>query len=115
MSTFAIAIYDNEAESEEELTFKKNDLLQVNQLDFMGMEGWWLCKHLKLNKTGLAPGNRLKITTDQILISKFIKTNFVLSNLTKTNKSNSSSSSSILSNSSSSLSTSSASNDQVHF
>lgn len=36
---FAIALYDNEAESDDELTFKKNDLLQVLECDYMGMEG----------------------------------------------------------------------------
>ena len=54
---FATAIYDNEAESDEELDFKKNDILEI--LDKDEDDGWWLCK---LNdKTGLAAANRLKI------------------------------------------------------
>ena len=56
---FAIALYDNEAESEDELNFKKDDILEVIELDFEGLEGWWYCK--LNNKTGLAAGNRLKI------------------------------------------------------
>ena len=36
---FAIALYDNEAETEDELTFKKNELVQVLECDYMGMEG----------------------------------------------------------------------------
>lgn len=36
---FAIALYDNDAETEDELTFRKNDLLQVLECDYMGMEG----------------------------------------------------------------------------
>lgn len=111
MKLFAIALYDNEAETEDELNFKKNDLLQVIEYDYMGMEGWWLCKLLKANKIGLAAGNRLKITNDSKLVSNYINLN---KNLLIGQKdliiSNSSSSCSIIS-SSSSLSTSS--NEQV--
>jgi hypothetical protein len=56
---FAIALYDNEAESEDELNFKKDDILEIIEFDFEGLEGWWFCK--LNNKTGLAAGNRLKI------------------------------------------------------
>lgn len=67
---FAMALYANEAESEDELTFKKNDILQLLQLDYLGMEGWWLCKLLKSNKTGLAAGNRLKVVQDEKMLLK---------------------------------------------
>jgi hypothetical protein len=56
---YAIALYNNTAESDDELNFKKNDVLEVLELDYDGLEGWWLCK---LSGTvGLAAGNRLKI------------------------------------------------------
>lgn len=67
---FALAIYANEAESDDELTFKKNDILQIIQLNYLGMDGWWLCKILKTKQTGLAAGNRLKIITDEKLLAK---------------------------------------------
>ena len=56
---FAIALYDNQAESEDELNFKKDDILEVIEFDYEGLEGWWFCK--LNNKKGLAAGNRLKI------------------------------------------------------
>jgi hypothetical protein len=99
MKTFAFALYENEAESEDELTFKKNDLFQVLQYDYMGMEGWWLCKLLTTNQTGLAAGNRLRKITDEKILSKLNeslamnKTN-IFSNMNKLNKCFSSSSSS---------------------
>ena len=70
MKTFAIALYENEAESEDELNFKKNDLLQIMNIDYMGMEGWWLCKLIKNSKIGLAAGNRLKLISDEKFILK---------------------------------------------
>jgi len=110
---FAIALYDNEAESDDELTFKKNDLLQVLECDYMGMEGWWLCKLIKANKMGLAAGNRLKVTNDEKLIARLSNVGKLSSNKlvfgagNASILSNSSSVSSILSSSSSSLSTTS--------
>jgi hypothetical protein len=56
---FAIALYNNQAESEDELNFNKDDILEVIEFDFEGLEGWWFCK--LNNKTGLAAGNRLKV------------------------------------------------------
>ena len=70
MKKFAIALYDNEAESEDELNFKKNDLFQILQLDYEGMEGWWLCKSIKSNLVGLAAGNRLKLVADDKILLK---------------------------------------------
>jgi hypothetical protein len=72
MKTFAISLYDNEAESDDELTFKANDLLQVLQYDYLGMDGWYLCKLVKTNRVGLAAGNRLKVISDEKqLLAKF--------------------------------------------
>lgn len=39
----ARAIYDNIAESPDELAFKRGDLLTVIEQDTDGLEGWWLC------------------------------------------------------------------------
>jgi hypothetical protein len=63
MKLLAKALYDNEAESDEELDFKKNDILEIIDKNQDGLEGWWLCK--LNNKTGLAPGNRLKIIDER--------------------------------------------------
>ena len=72
MKTFAISLYDNEAESDDELTFRANDLLQVLQYDYLGMDGWYLCKLVKTNRVGLAAGNRLKVISDEKqLLAKF--------------------------------------------
>ncbi|RNA35473.1 breast cancer anti-estrogen resistance 1 isoform X2 [Brachionus plicatilis] len=102
MNRYAIALYDNESESDEELSFCRNDLFQVLEIDFMAMQGWWLCKLIKTNKTGLAPGNRLKITNDEKFIFKIISLQLNKSNLISKNSSNSISSAST-SNSQSSL------------
>lgn len=42
-TVFAKAIYDNIADSPDELAFKRGDLLTVLEQDTDGMEGWWLC------------------------------------------------------------------------
>ncbi|XP_064640246.1 enhancer of filamentation 1-like isoform X2 [Lineus longissimus] len=57
----AKALYDNLAETQEEISFKKGDIVTVIERDTNGLEGWWLCS-LKGRK-GIAPGNRLKILT----------------------------------------------------
>lgn len=98
---FAIALYANEAESEDELTFKKNDILQLLQLDYLGMEGWWLCKLLKTNKTGLAAGNRLKVVQDEKML---LKINTMLSSHSNRTSASTTNGSSIISVSSSTCS-----------
>lgn len=40
---YAKAIYDNSADSADELAFKKGDILTVIEQDTEGIEGWWLC------------------------------------------------------------------------
>lgn len=55
----AIALYDNQSESSDELNFKKGDILKILERDFHGIAGWWLCA--LRDKIGLAPGNRLEI------------------------------------------------------
>ena len=39
----AKALYDNIAESLDELPFRKGDLLTVLEQNTAGLEGWWLC------------------------------------------------------------------------
>ncbi|KAH8371064.1 hypothetical protein KR093_006084 [Drosophila rubida] len=56
---YAKAIYDNYADTQDELPFKKGDILTVIEQDTEGIEGWWLCS--LRNQQGLCPGNRLRI------------------------------------------------------
>ncbi|XP_066528741.1 cas scaffolding protein family member 4 [Hoplias malabaricus] len=54
---FAKALYDNTAESPDELAFHKGDIVKVVEQHVEGSSGWWKCS---LNgKEGLAPANRL--------------------------------------------------------
>jgi hypothetical protein len=39
----ARALYDNIAESPDELAFRKGDVLTVLEQNTGGIEGWWLC------------------------------------------------------------------------
>ncbi|XP_064466596.1 breast cancer anti-estrogen resistance protein 1-like isoform X1 [Ornithodoros turicata] len=55
----ARALYDNIAESPEELAFRKNDVLTVLEQNPDDLEGWWLCA--LRGRQGLAPGNRLRL------------------------------------------------------
>lgn len=55
----AKALYDNVAESPDELSFRKGDIMTVLERDTQGLGGWWLCSlH---GRQGIVPGNRLKI------------------------------------------------------
>lgn len=42
-NVYAKAIYDNIAESPDELAFKRGDILAVIEQDTDGLDGWWLC------------------------------------------------------------------------
>ncbi|MEQ2278619.1 hypothetical protein AMECASPLE_000749 [Ameca splendens] len=55
----AKALYDNTAESPEELAFRKGDILMVLEQEQTGGPGWWLCS--LRGKQGIVPANRLKI------------------------------------------------------
>ena len=55
----AKALYDNIAETPDEIAFSRGDILTVVERDTRGLEGWWLCT--LRDKTGIAPGNRLRI------------------------------------------------------
>ncbi|KAI4878339.1 hypothetical protein NFI96_033694 [Prochilodus magdalenae] len=56
-TVFAKALYDNTAETVDELAFHKGDIVTVMEQNVEGSSGWWKCS---LNgKEGLAPANRL--------------------------------------------------------
>uniref|UniRef100_A0A1I8QDY8 SH3 domain-containing protein n=1 Tax=Stomoxys calcitrans TaxID=35570 RepID=A0A1I8QDY8_STOCA len=54
----AKALYDNAADSPDELPFRKGDILEVLEQDTEGLTGWWLCR--LRGRKGLCPGNRLR-------------------------------------------------------
>lgn len=55
----AKALYDNVAESVDEIGFRRGDVLMVIEQNTSGLDGWWLCSFK--GKQGIAPGNRLQI------------------------------------------------------
>uniref|UniRef100_A0A8C6UCU8 Embryonal Fyn-associated substrate n=1 Tax=Neogobius melanostomus TaxID=47308 RepID=A0A8C6UCU8_9GOBI len=58
-TVLAKALFDNTAESPEELAFRKGDILMVLEQDQAGGPGWWLCSlH---GRQGIAPANRLRL------------------------------------------------------
>lgn len=60
----AKATYDNIAESPDEIAFRRGDVVTVIEQDTSGLEGWWLCS--LRGKTGIAPGNRLKLLSGML-------------------------------------------------
>uniref|UniRef100_A0A8C5PIF0 Embryonal Fyn-associated substrate n=1 Tax=Leptobrachium leishanense TaxID=445787 RepID=A0A8C5PIF0_9ANUR len=58
----ALALYDNAAESPEELSFRKGDVMLVIERDAPALGGWWRCS--LRGQQGIAPGNRLRILPD---------------------------------------------------
>jgi len=58
-NVLAKALYDNVAESPDELSFRKGDIMTVLERNTQGLDGWWLCSlH---GRQGIVPGNRLKL------------------------------------------------------
>ncbi|XP_075067293.1 embryonal Fyn-associated substrate isoform X2 [Mixophyes fleayi] len=55
----AQALYDNAAESPEELSFCRGDVMLVLERDAPSLGGWWRCS--LRGKQGIAPGNRLRL------------------------------------------------------
>lgn len=54
---FARALFDNTAETEDELAFRKGEIITVLERNVVGSIGWWKCSlH---GRQGLAPANRL--------------------------------------------------------
>uniref|UniRef100_A0A3B3RS68 Cas scaffold protein family member 4 n=1 Tax=Paramormyrops kingsleyae TaxID=1676925 RepID=A0A3B3RS68_9TELE len=59
VNLLAKALYDNTAESPEELAFRKGDIITVMEQNVDGSHGWWRCSlH---GRQGLAPANRLHL------------------------------------------------------
>ncbi|XP_039602217.1 embryonal Fyn-associated substrate [Polypterus senegalus] len=62
-TVLAKALFDNAAESPDELAFRKGDILMVLEQDAGGVPGWWLCSlH---GRQGIVPGNRLRLLQTQ--------------------------------------------------
>ncbi|XP_041094686.1 LOW QUALITY PROTEIN: embryonal Fyn-associated substrate, partial [Polyodon spathula] len=62
-TVLAKALFDNAAESPDELAFRKGDILMVLEQDMGGVPGWWLCSlH---GRQGIVPGNRLRLLQSQ--------------------------------------------------
>ncbi|XP_032399985.1 embryonal Fyn-associated substrate isoform X2 [Etheostoma spectabile] len=58
-TVLAKALFDNTAESPEELAFRKGDILMVLEQEQGGGPGWWLCSlH---GRQGIVPANRLRL------------------------------------------------------
>lgn len=55
----AQAVYDNAADADGELSFRRGDVLVVLEKGPCGLEGWWLCG-VADGRQGIAPANRLK-------------------------------------------------------
>uniref|UniRef100_A0A4W3J4H9 SH3 domain-containing protein n=1 Tax=Callorhinchus milii TaxID=7868 RepID=A0A4W3J4H9_CALMI len=59
INLMAKALYDNRAETADELAFRKGDILTVIEQNVKGNAGWWRCSlH---GRQGIAPGNRLQL------------------------------------------------------
>lgn len=56
----ARAVYDNAADSPDELSFTQGDVLVVLEQAVPNMAGWWLCSFH--GRIGLVPGNRLRLS-----------------------------------------------------
>jgi enhancer-of-filamentation protein 1 len=67
----AVALYNNNVDDEDELEFRKGDVLTVLIENPNGLNGWWLCEYK--GKCGLCPGNRLKLISNTT--SSMIKSN----------------------------------------
>ncbi|XP_018411648.1 PREDICTED: embryonal Fyn-associated substrate isoform X2 [Nanorana parkeri] len=59
----AQALYDNAAESPEELSFRRGDVMLVLERDAHTLGGWWRCS--LRGKQGIAPGNRLRLLPEE--------------------------------------------------
>lgn len=59
LKCLAKALFDNNAESPDELAFRKGDILTVLEQNTRGLEGWWLCA--LRGRQGIVPGNRVRL------------------------------------------------------
>ncbi|XP_040272831.1 embryonal Fyn-associated substrate isoform X1 [Bufo bufo] len=65
LAQLAQALYDNAAESPEELSFHRGDVMLVLEKDPPALSGWWRCS--LRGKQGIAPGNRLRLLPESEL------------------------------------------------
>ncbi|BES95207.1 Domain of unknown function (DUF3513) [Nesidiocoris tenuis] len=59
---FCVALYDNVAESNDELSFSVGDILIVLEQESPGLEGWWVCGFK--GRQGICPSNRVRLLTE---------------------------------------------------
>ncbi|KAF6206465.1 hypothetical protein GE061_017698 [Apolygus lucorum] len=57
-----MALYDNTAETPDELSFTAGEILVVLELESPGLDGWWVCS--LEGRQGICPSNRLKMLTE---------------------------------------------------
>ncbi|XP_073990430.1 serine_rich_CAS and FAT-like_CAS_C domain-containing protein p130CAS [Rhodnius prolixus] len=62
MPQYCVALYDNVADSFDELSFKTGDVLLLVEQESVGHEGWIVCS-IK-GKKGICPRNRLRMLTE---------------------------------------------------
>ena len=67
LNMLAKALYNNVAESSDEFSFHKGDIMTVLERNTKSLDGWWLC--LLHGRQGIVPGNRLKILVGMYIIS----------------------------------------------
>jgi hypothetical protein len=60
----AVALHNNNVDDDDELEFRKGDILTVLVENPNGLDGWWLCK--KHGKCGLCPENRLRLIPNTV-------------------------------------------------
>jgi len=67
----AEALYDNDSEWQDELAFKKGDLLHVIDTNPAqgSAEGWWVCLDVQ-GRRGIAPANRLQVLAKNLSSEK---------------------------------------------
>ncbi|TRY57482.1 hypothetical protein DNTS_014229 [Danionella cerebrum] len=71
-TVLAKALFDNAAESPEELAFRKGDILMVLDQEQDGGPGWWLCSlH---GRQGIAPANRLRLLQTSVGVNEARRT-----------------------------------------
>uniref|UniRef100_A0A146LTI9 Breast cancer anti-estrogen resistance protein 1 n=1 Tax=Lygus hesperus TaxID=30085 RepID=A0A146LTI9_LYGHE len=57
-----MALYDNTAETPDELSFTAGEILVVLEQESPGLDGWWVCS--LEGRQGICPSNRLKMLTE---------------------------------------------------
>jgi Variant SH3 domain len=69
----AIALYDNEADADDELSFTRGQSLRVLSDECDGLDGWWKCSTLDRGmgcRIGLVPANRVRLVGEMTTSSE---------------------------------------------